>query len=407
VPGDLDRRLVRTATGAAAASLRREAVVLQRARHPGVVELIEANEGDGGVTVVTATPPGRLLADTTLGLDELAAVIAILSTTVADLHDVGVVHGAINDRHVLVGDDGRPILIGFESAEILDGPERRWLESSFVSSDVGALVALAGPLFRAEPIRSRRGRRRQGLVASTGEPRTARHLAAAMLHTAPAARLPGTVTPEALSDAAANTWCPASAMATRRRLSAVAPLGALALAAAGLAALQLAPNRSPGRPRLATVPSAVGRDPGAAALARAAGGLTDSSAGPSTRPASVQVAARSPEPPEPPATTSLTYAGGVLQFGDSRFQVGEPGDVLSLGRWTCNGAQTLILARPDTGQVWLFVGWPSAGEPIVARQIGSVPRVSTLRAQPDGACDDVVVGRDVGPSVVLDPRAAR
>src|SRR5712692_7840779 len=87
----------RSAVGEAATRLRHEARILQHARHPGVVELVELREAeDGTVSVVTALIAGQALAGQRFSVSEVARVMAVLATTVADLHEVGVAVGALD-----------------------------------------------------------------------------------------------------------------------------------------------------------------------------------------------------------------------------------------------------------------------------------------------------------------------
>ena len=98
------------------ARLRREAEVLEDARHSGVVELVDLDEQAdlttlatlwvGGGTIETADPPPR----------RLAAMAAQLARTLADLHDRGIVHGRITADHVLLDGLGRVVLAGLAGA---------------------------------------------------------------------------------------------------------------------------------------------------------------------------------------------------------------------------------------------------------------------------------------------------
>ena len=98
------------------ARLRREAELLELARHPGVVELVDLDDQAdvttlatlwlGGGTIEAAEPPPR----------RLAAMAAQLARTLADLHDRGIVHGRIAVDHVLLDGLGRVVLAGFAGA---------------------------------------------------------------------------------------------------------------------------------------------------------------------------------------------------------------------------------------------------------------------------------------------------
>jgi hypothetical protein len=104
--------------------LGREAAILGEVRHPGVVELIGLeNSGtlrlraiDGGCLDERFVDGSRRWTAA-----EITALGAQVATTVADLHDLGITHGQLTARHILIGADRRPILcsLGHEA----DGPE--------------------------------------------------------------------------------------------------------------------------------------------------------------------------------------------------------------------------------------------------------------------------------------------
>ena len=97
--------------------LRHEAEMLDRAQHPGVVELVGCREVDGVVTLYTSFVGAHTLETSPpLPLDQAGAVVAMLASTVSDLHDLGIVHGRIDPSHVLLGPAGRLILCGFTGA---------------------------------------------------------------------------------------------------------------------------------------------------------------------------------------------------------------------------------------------------------------------------------------------------
>jgi serine/threonine protein kinase len=160
-----------------------EAAALRAVRHPGVVELVDVVDG----ALRTARVDGRSLADLPpLRPDEVAGVAAAVATTLADLHEMGVVHGGIEAAHVLVGADGRIVLCSLgRPAEAAD--------------DVAALGLLVTGLLEAsapgpgasKPGRSRRrdrGPARLGaLLAPPAAPELAA-LAARAAHPDPARR---------------------------------------------------------------------------------------------------------------------------------------------------------------------------------------------------------------------------
>lgn len=84
-----------------------EAAALRAAAHPGVVELVDATDG----VVRTRRVEGRTLGDTRpLTAEEIAGVAGAVATTLADLHDLGIAHGGVDATHVIVADEGRPVL---------------------------------------------------------------------------------------------------------------------------------------------------------------------------------------------------------------------------------------------------------------------------------------------------------
>lgn len=131
---ELDRRSsgsrVKTAkTPLERARLAHEADMLDLARHPGVVELLHFTDEEQCASMTTARVPGPTLTVCGKGLPVRAAagVVAALAQTVADLHDLGVVHGRIEADRVIIGTEGRPVLCGFAQAR-----SRRvaWLDAS-------------------------------------------------------------------------------------------------------------------------------------------------------------------------------------------------------------------------------------------------------------------------------------
>ena len=114
-------------------------------RHPTRAwSSVRGVEGDADrpVLVTTLVPGPTLAAPLALTVEEVAGVAEALAATLADLHDMGIVHGAVTPEHVLVGPDGRPVLCGFGSAgrigETAPGGDREL----HPSADVAALGRL-------------------------------------------------------------------------------------------------------------------------------------------------------------------------------------------------------------------------------------------------------------------------
>ncbi len=88
------------------ASLRREARLLGRLHHPGVVRLLDVVDTWRRTVLVLEHLPGGPLATLDHRVEEL----------VADLRRLGVEHRAVTPDHVLLRADGTPVLVGFGQA---------------------------------------------------------------------------------------------------------------------------------------------------------------------------------------------------------------------------------------------------------------------------------------------------
>jgi cytoskeletal protein RodZ len=103
------------------ARLQREAEVLGWCRSPGVVELLHHETGDDRAVLITRFCGSRTLLDlASLPADQVASLGASLAQTLADLHQLGVSHGSLLAEHVVLGDDGTPVLCGFAGAGLAE-----------------------------------------------------------------------------------------------------------------------------------------------------------------------------------------------------------------------------------------------------------------------------------------------
>lgn len=362
-------------------------VSLAKLRHPGI-----ALPGE--------VPEGPLLADVALGVEEVAAVFAVLATTLADLRDLGVSLGPLSPSGVVVASDGRPVIADLSGATAVD---RRSDQEPAEVRNLGMMlsrrVRCVSPE-RASPGRrprwSRRPRslaeevERWAAAAARGNP-TLRQLADGLVH--PDARLPR---PLGLSEQRGDPELGAGAErlvetpADEPAASVPAHLGPgwwrwpavtiLAMVGIGLTASGVFGWPAPSRPRIAPTPRS---DPGGAALC-----LAFSPSGHCAAPA--------------------TYAAGVLRSPTGRFAVGRPADVLAAGRWSCRPDPTLALLRPDRGEVWVFPGWPGRGAPpVTARLATRITQARLLAVRQVGGCDALVVTRADATSVVIDPAMLR
>lgn len=375
-----------------------EAAALTAAGHPGVVELVGVTDG----ALHTASVEGRALADAgPLTPDEVAGVTAAVASTLADLHERGVVHGGLDATHVLLGDDGRVVLCSLG-------------RGGDPSDDVAALGRLVSGLLAAGPAdapprpeaRPRTGWPRRArplgpmlapLAAPTlaalaaqatdpdpGRRPTAREVADAVRRRVPTARLPRPASRPLLPVP------PPPARRRARRPAAAAALttgAAVALVAGGWWVLA---GPGEGQGPTADAPAAVRRPRPSIAPRRMA----------TAPPASAPVATRVwPEEP-------LEVRDGVVSVDGARYAVGAPGDAVVAGDWACTGRRTLALLRPGTGEVFAFDEWATEAEEAVARPVGRVDGANGLRAaDTDGdGCHDLRVQRVGGPEVHVEMR---
>jgi hypothetical protein len=354
----------RAAGGDAAERLRREGERLARASHPGVVPLVRSAPcGDGWELVVAHR--GRPLAGLPrLAPGQIAAIVAGVAATLADLHEIGVVHGRLDASHVLVGDHGRAVLCGFA-----DGGGSARAEDDVAG--VGRLVTeLLGTDEQLEPIPDRRWRarrwngwERRALLlladqATADEPQrrpTARRLAAAITEAIPAADLASASVDDPAEPDAIEPFGPgadpASDLPRRRTLV----LG-LAVAGVVLAGLAVARLRSP-----------------------------DSVA---DTPRDVEVAA--------------TVPGNIVVADGKRYRVGQEGDHLLVGDWGCDGQPTPAAFRPSTHEVFVFDRWTADGELSVEATATVAEGVLMIGARDDHGCMTLSVETATGAAVPVE-----
>src|SRR5436190_7702224 len=383
-----------------AVRLRHEADVLSSARHPGIVEVVTCDPDAGGVVLRTEFVGGHSL-DTVgpLALERAAGLVAALADVVADLHDLGVVHGRIEPAHILIGTSGRPILCGFGGGGRVGTtpPPGPPATSGFVDPAASSEAALfphldvygLGCVLRAllgdssndlEPIPDRRftmdrlratwtGFHRRALLtladrATDDLPSRrppARRFARELLDAVPAASLGDGATP----NTRANVRLPHSRH-TRLALLAVLAVGGLLAAA-----IVRSDHSSTGGTSSAPAP--------------AMPALTD--------PTTSTTALR----PTPSTDPIHIEDGRVIVLGTRRFTAGEPGDRVAVGDWDCDGTATAAVLRPSTGAVFVFDDWATANADLSASATAQVPGAVELHARPrDDGCTSLVALRPDG-----------
>jgi hypothetical protein len=362
--------VVKRAAGAAAAeSLRQEGDRLRRAAHPGVVAVAGSARTPEGWELRLAHAGRPVSSLGALAPRAVAAVSASVASTVADLHDLGIVHGRLDATHVLVGEGGRPVLCGFGDGA---GDAAR-------HDDVAAIGRILGDLLGddAEPelIPERRWRAAR---PRTGWERKALLAVADMAVAEPPERRPS-ARRLAAAIAAAVPSATASSLERSDEGGATDPIERLRPAGE--------PVADAPRPSRALVLALVGVMALVVAVARLRAGSPDAAA----RDVELEVIA-----------TAAPVEGSVVVADGRRYRVGEPGDHLLVDDWWCDGEPTPAVLRPSTDEVFVFERW-TADEPLAIPPTTTVPGATTLVSQraPDG-CPRLAAAVDGGRFVPVD-----
>jgi hypothetical protein len=113
------------------ARLRAVADATAHVRPPGIVRVVDVEDGDDALTVTIDAPDGPALD----GQDVERAMFAALAAALAGLHGRGIAHGDVRAATIVLDGAGRPVL-----------PLPRWRDgrTPSVDDDVAALAALVG-----------------------------------------------------------------------------------------------------------------------------------------------------------------------------------------------------------------------------------------------------------------------
>ncbi len=437
-----------------AARLQREADQLEAARHPGVVELVGV-EGHGvGAILLTAHVDGPVLAQLgRLPIEESAGLLAALASTLADLHELGLVHGAVSPAHVIVGPGGRPILCGFGYGgrvgqpvgpgtpvpRAFADPARDDADQLHPAVDIFAIGALARFLVPDPPAGHVLARVADEATSEDVSSRpSARVLAQSIHHGVPAARLPRALEPRPAARPPTPAADPLAALrhgpdragrtgrrpqvGTGRRPKVGIVAGAVAAVVVVGAAIVLAGSTTPPAPAAEFVAPPEMTEPGPTTTrARPVTSMSTPASTPATRPApatptTVSITAIARRGDCLPVTAvlqadvdgdgcpdGLRYADGVLDAAGMRWSIGQAGDQMATGDWACQGSRTLVLFRPSTGEVFRFGGWAVPGQDLTATVAARVQGGLALRAADidrDG-CHEVVIERATGTAEVV------
>ena len=397
---------VKQVTAERAADIQREADLLTRLDHPGLVRFVDIVEtADGGRALHTEfvnsdTWASRPLADPA----ERAAGMAALAAVVADLHQLGVAHLQLTPPHILHGENDLPVLCGLTSAAEAT-PENR-------HTDLAALAdlchdpalgrgALAGKLFsladaaRTGTLSARELARRLDTLATRRPTRAApvriaggsvlrgrkRRFRPKPLLTAGAVVVAvfaafvigarsGDPEPPPAALAPAQDEAPSdTADAGQNLLDEYAPVDGTD----PVAEPELVSERDPtAEPDPLAMPDPTA-EPGQIALPDLA--LPD------------RIALPDPIAERDRIAVSVREAATVIEHGGRRYAIGATGDFVELGDWDCDGQATAAIVRPSTGGVVLFDSWPGPGETATLPERWSVDSPTGADAVAHGQCD--------------------
>ena len=430
-----DRLIAIKQVGAArGAELEREAELLRRVDHPGVVRFIDLTEtpdGDRALHtefVSSETWATRPLTDPA----ERAAGMAALAAVVADLHDLGLAHLHITPGHVLHGEDDRPVLCGLTRADEAT-PEHRYADlvalaalccdESMAKGPLAAKLSSLADAARAGRLSARElARKLDQLLAKrapgpqTGPrrgigaldrlrhaPRGARYSAAAVLLAVAGALAVVGWRDRAPDAVEAGGPLPVDGRSDQVEAGGPVPVGGrsdqvetLSPAAAGSA-----------DPTGTMVSLEIGEQAPETGPPQSQADLRD--AAPSSEDNQLQVdqpaSDRAPTEPVAPGASALDPAGAaaVLEHGGRRYAIGLQGDLVATGDWDCDGTPTPAIVRPATGDVVLFEGWPGHGETLSMPVRWTVQTPTGVEVLHDESCDLLRVLTPSG-SQLLDPR---
>jgi hypothetical protein len=415
--------VVKTATTEdEAARLQHEAAQLQRAAHPGVVEIglveVPVDEAGAGVELRTRYAGISLRQRGPMPAAELCGLGAAVATVLADLHDIGIVHGAVHADHILIGGDGRPMLCGFGASTST--------EAGDASLDARGLTATLSDFLGPDAPRRLVRVLRQDLSVRRSIT-SARALAAALGATMPDRRLPapedgGAVDPDLSSIRPANRDGPSPgdggpdggaeglvSGAGRRRLRALSR-GASTLATAAAAPSTPAPEAAataaaaPSEPAStsasATTPHR--RIGGAVLVAVVVAAIVAVVSAVGVSRISGQHRPTVACPPADRGCGPVPVHNGAFVTTSGTFTTGLPDPVVVLGRFACGTASLPAALDPRNGRIWTWLTWAGPTRAVTATAVTAPSGATTLRVRPEASgCDQLEVIDAAGTATVL------
>lgn len=416
--------VVKVGTGDTARRRRHEADILRRAQHPGVVQLVEVRDGDGQIELRLDHVPGPSLAThPPLGATRLASIGAAVAATLADLHEMGVVHGNLSADHILVTGDGRVVLCGFADGAPSrspvgrtgghhdeDGPDNPDEDATAGDGlpprvDVIELGRLLRRLLDLSieadvvPPRSIPGDRLGRVADSAADPHGPVSTAADL-----ARRLSDLVGPE--DRAPVESRPVASRRGRRQVLMGAGAVVGVAMAVAGATAGWRLVDRS-GVVTDATPPVSAAPTSGSGS----ATGVQSTVPATSTAPSVVQdgelLLAAAPrcerigsgqaaDVDGDGCPENWSAVGGDLEVERRHYVLGGPDDLLTVGDWDCDGSATPALVEVSSGSVFLFDRWATEDAEVTVPAVGQVTAPTVIDVVASGGCDRLVVTSSSG-----------
>ena len=392
-------------TEAGRGRLAREAAVLRRAAHPGVVEVI--GEVPGELRLRYQGTPLTMLAP--LPADQATALVRVVAETLTDLHRLGIAHGRIRADHVVIDERNRARLCGFA-----DAGEATHESRAIDVADLGRLLDhllesgadlpwshLGGRRHRAHRRKALRRLRAATSAARHPDPGrrpTAGQFAASLRDTLPRLDVPlrgaeggwtdtdlallaepfggGDDAPQFEPRPPAVEIGPGPAKRIERRMLAV--VAGLVLVGGVIGGSTIARTLRPF---------------GSAPLdnTTATTGATDHGGSPSDPHPAVcpDAVPAGPDVDGDSCGDLVTLQHRIASIGPLRIELGRPGDLAVVADSDCDGVATPVLLRPSTGEVFVFDRW-TIDEPVEVQARAVVPGAAAISTG-DGRCPPVTV----------------
>ncbi len=336
--------------------LAHEADLLQQFHHPGVVEFMSFSEDDEPLLITAWAGTDTWERRCSTDLDGALQMLAAITATVADLHTAGISHRSLSPSHVIIANDGRPVLCGFGNA----GPA----DDEGLEADRNGLRNLVA--FAAESIGGQGADRLKVLTDWLSEP-----------HSDPAGFV------RVVDSIKSKQASPRSTLSAR-------PIG---LALAGLALAVVAFG----------FVSSSRHDPVTAQQPRMI--APTSTPAPTSPPAPATFLTTPPTTTLPDETLSAALTQStdplILQHDGRRYGLGTSDDLAVVGDWNCDGQATPAMLQRSTGVVAVFDAWPEPGGPIEPQFTVPAPDIESLQSESSGECDVLRARSPYGSRIII------